>query len=133
MAKPDEAPERCNRRNDHDPGRMCRVLPSRAPEQLGFGAGRGEGNADPCGGLGDATGNLEQAQAHCRELGGGQRLRFGDGVTDSQHQPVGGGVQHEAHLVGECRSTTGAVGGKLALVQLDQVLGLAAGAVESVS
>ena len=38
-------------------------------------------------------------------------------------------MQHEADLVGQCRPTTGAVGGELALVQLDQVLGLAARAV----
>jgi hypothetical protein len=41
----------------------------------------------------------------------------------SQHQPVDGGMQHETHLIGECRAATGAVGGKLTLVQLDQVLG----------
>src|SRR6185369_17959828 len=43
-----------------------------------------------------------------------------------------GGVQHEPHLIGERRAATGAVGGKLALVELDQVLGLTSGAVEAV-
>ena len=41
-------------------------------------------------------------------------------------------MQHETHLIGERRTATGAVGGKLALVQLDQVLGLTSRAVETV-
>ena len=48
-----------------------------APEQLGFGAGRGEGDADPRSGLDDAPGDLEQAQPQRRELGGGERLALG--------------------------------------------------------
>ena len=44
-------------------------------------------------------------------------------------QPVGAGVQEEPHLVGERRAATGAIGRKLGLVLLDQVLGLPAGAV----
>ena len=62
----------------------------------------------------------------------GERLRLGDGVTHGQHQPVGGGVQHEADLIGEWRAATGAVGGELALVQLDQVFGLTARTIEGV-
>src|SRR5215472_654621 len=41
-------------------------------------------------------------------------------------------MQHQTHLIGESRTATGAVGGKLALVQLDQVLSLATCAVEAV-
>lgn len=41
-------------------------------------------------------------------------------------------VQDEADLVGDRRTAAGAVGGKLALVHLDQVLGLAAGAIDHV-
>jgi len=40
-------------------------------------------------------------------------------VTHCQHQPVGSGVQHETHLIGQSRTATGAVRGKLALVQVD--------------
>ena len=40
-------------------------------------------------------------------------------------------MQYETHLIGESGTATGAVGGKLGLVQLDQVLRLAAGAVEA--
>ena len=43
---------------------------------------------------------------------------------------VGGGVQDQAHLVGQRTATAGTVGGELGLVKFDQVLGLAAGAVE---
>ena len=46
-------------------------------------------------------------------------------------QPVRGGVQDQAHLVGERASAAGAVRGELSLVQLDQVFGLAAGTVDS--
>ena len=91
-----------------------------------------KGDADACGGLGDACGDLEEARAQGGELGVGERMRLVDGVAHRQHQPVGGGMQHETHLIGECRATTGPIGGKLALVQLDQVLGLAARAVERV-
>ena len=38
-------------------------------------------------------------------------------------------MQNQAHLVREWFAATGAVGGKLALVEFDQVLRLAAGAV----
>ena len=36
--------------------------PRDAPQELGFGAGRGEGDADPSSGLDDAPGDLKQAQ-----------------------------------------------------------------------
>src|SRR5262249_16981460 len=45
-------------------------------------------------------------------------------------EPVGGGVQDEAELVGLGVAAGGAIGGKLALVPLDEVLGLAAGAID---
>ena len=53
-------------------------------------------------------------------------------MTQGEHQPVGGGMQDESHLVGKWGAARGAVGGELALVQLDQILGLAAFAIESV-
>ena len=54
----------------------------------------------------------------------------GHGIAQGEHQPVGRGVQDEAELVGERALAGGPVGGELALVQLDEVLGLAAGAVD---
>ncbi|MGY4317611.1 hypothetical protein ACVWW1_006938 [Bradyrhizobium sp. JR3.5] len=41
-------------------------------------------------------------------------------------------MEDEADLVGERRAATGAIGGELGLVQLDQVLGLSASAIEAV-
>ena len=55
----------------------------------------------------------------------------GDGVADRAHQPISGGVQDQPHLVGQRRAATGAVGGQLALVPLDQVLRLTARAIEA--
>ena len=56
----------------------------------------------------------------------------GNGVTQRQQQPIGGGVQNETHLIGERRAATGAIGGKLGLVKFDQVLSLTAFAIQSV-
>ena len=59
-----------------------------------------------------------------------KRHPAGHGIAQGEHQPVGRGVQDEAELVGERALAGGPVGGELALVQLDEVLGLAAGAVD---
>ena len=67
-----------------------------------------------------------------RELGPRQVARRGNGVADSEHQPIGAGVQDEAHLIGDRRPARRAIGGKLRLVQLDQVLGLTARAIKAV-
>jgi hypothetical protein len=48
------------------------------------------------------------------------------------HQPISGGVENEADLIGERRTATGAVGGELRLMLLDQILGLAARAIQAV-
>ena len=87
-------------------------------EQIRLWAGGGEGDADPGGGLGDTGADLDQMQPQGGELGRGERLRAGDGVTNAQQQPIGSRVQDQTHLVGERLTATGAVGGKLALVQL---------------
>ena len=96
------------------------------------GQAAGKRDADPCRRLGDASCDLEQAQPQGGELGGGERLRLGDGVAHRQHEPVGGGVQHEADLVGERGSAAGAVRRELALMELDQVFRLSARAVERI-
>lgn len=66
----------------------------------------------------------------CGELRLGEIARFGNGVADSEHQPIGGGVEDEANLIGERRAARRAVGGELSLVQLDEIFRLAASAVE---
>ena len=52
------------------------------------------------------------------------------GVAQGEHQPIGAGVQDQPELIGEGALAGGPVRGELPLVQLDQVLGLASGAVD---
>ena len=92
-------------------------------EATSEGMRRSEGDPHPACGFDDAGGDLDQAHPQGGEPGNGQRLGPGNGVTEFEHQPMGAGVQHETHLIGERRTATGAVGCKLGLVQFDQVLG----------
>jgi hypothetical protein len=62
-----------------------------------------------------------------RPIGVGEAMGFGHRLADGEHQPIGGGMEN---LIGQRRAVAGAVGGELALVHLDQVLGLAASAVD---
>jgi hypothetical protein len=103
-----------------------------AGEQRRLGMRGGKGEAHPACGFDDAGGDLDQAYPQGGELGGGKRLRLWNSIADLEHQPVGAGVQHEAHLVGERRTATGAVRGKLGLVQLDQVFSLTASTIQAV-
>ena len=64
-------------------------------------AGGGEDDADPVGSFDDPARDLEQVQSEGGELGGGQLMRPGDAVAQGQQQPVGGGVQDQADLVGQ--------------------------------
>ncbi len=95
-------------------------------------AGGGECDADTAGGFADAGTDLEEPYAQGGELGLGQSMGPRDGVADGEHQPVGGGVQDQAHLVGQRRAARGPVAFELSLLHLDQVLGLAAGTVDHV-
>ena len=103
-----------------------------AADQVGFGTCRGERKANAAGGLDDTGGDFQETKTQRRELGSGQFPDFGNGVAHGQHQPIGGGMEHEADLVGERRTATGAIGGELRLMQLDQILGLAARAIQAV-
>lgn len=100
-------------------------------EQIGIETGGGEGQVDAGGDLDDAGGDLEQREAQHGELRRSQIARFRNGVADGEHQPVGGGVKDEANLVGERRAARRAIGGKLGLVQLDEILRLAARTIEA--
>ena len=102
-----------------------------AGEELGLGTGGGEGQADAARHFDHASGDLEQLEAQCRELGLGQVALFRNGVADGEHEPIGNGVQNEADLVGERRAARRAIGGKLSLVQLDEIFRLPARAIES--
>ena len=75
---------------------------------------------------------ISEPKTRRRKLGSGQFPDFGNGVAHGKHQPISGGVENEADLIGERRTAAGAIGGELCLVQLDQILGLAARAIQAV-
>ena len=114
----------------HRSGRPGGERGRKVAQQIRLGTGSREGEADPACGLSDASPELEQPEADRGELGSGEAVGGRDGVAHGEHQPVGGGVQDEPHLVGGGVPAGCAVGGKLGLVQLDQVLCLPAGAVQ---
>ena len=97
-----------------------------AADQVGFGTCDGERKANAARGFDDPGCDFQETKTQRRELGSSQFLDFGNGVAHGQHQPISGGMEHEADLVGERRTATGAIGGELCLVQLDQIFGLAA-------
>ena len=103
-----------------------------AGEQGRLGVRSSEGDTHPARGFDDARGNLDQTHPQGGELRCGKRLRPGNGIADLEHQPVSAGVQHEADLIGERRTATGAIRCKLGFVQLDQVLGLTTRAIQAV-
>src|SRR6267154_917630 len=70
-------------------------------------------------------------QSECRELGAIQRRALGHGFAHGEHEPISGGVQDQAELVGARIAARGAIGSELSLVQLDEVLHLAATTVDS--
>jgi hypothetical protein len=82
--------------------------------------------------LDDSGGDFQETKTQRRELGSGQFPGFGNGVAHGQHQPISGRMEHETDLVGERRTATGAIGGELRFMQLDQILGLAARAIQAV-
>ncbi len=103
-----------------------------AADQVGFGTCRGERKANAARGLDDPGGDFQETKTQRRELGSGQFPDFGNGVAHGQHQPISGRMEHETDLVGVRRTATGAIGGELCLMQLDQILGLAARAIQAV-
>ena len=90
----------------------------------------GRGDLDPGDHLGDAGGDLDQAETEGVELSVTPERAFGCQVPQTVHQPVGGGVDQQAELVGGGLGAGGAVGGQMELVSLDQVLRLAARAID---
>ena len=70
-----------------------------AGEERGLGMAGGEGQTDGSGGLDDARGDLDEAQAQRGELGLCEVAGFRDGVAYGQHQPIGAGVQDETNLL----------------------------------
>lgn len=69
-------------------------------EQAGLGTGGGEGQADARDGFDDAGAELEEPEPQRGELGVAEMIGFGHRLAQGEHQPICGGVQDEAHLVG---------------------------------
>ena len=120
----------CGARRPGGQGPAAARRPASRRKRGGVRAGRGEVYADAGGLFDDAGADLEQAQPEGGKLGAGERGCTGDGVAQGEHQPIGAGVQDQPELIGERALAGGSVRGELSLVQLDQVLGLAAGAVD---
>src|SRR5258707_4450474 len=80
--------------------------------------------------LDDAGSDLDQTKADRCELCSRQRRALRSGAAHGKHKPVGGGVQDQAELVGFGIAAGGAVGSELALMQLDEVLGVSPRAIE---
>jgi hypothetical protein len=75
-----------------------------AAEQIGLGTSCREGETNAAGRLGDTGGDFEKPEPDRCELGRGQITRLRDGVAHSEDEPIGGGVENEADLVGERRA-----------------------------
>ena len=110
--------------------RPCLQCGRDVAEQRGVRTSGAEGDAHAACRFDDAGADLDERQAQRIELSFGQRFGFGDGVPHREHKPVGGGVQDQPHLIGSGRAAGGAVAFELGFVQLDEVLGLPALAVE---
>ncbi len=72
-------------------------------------------------------------QPKCGELGTEQRRPLWQSLAQGQHQPVGGSVQDQAELIGARIPAGRAIGGELRLVELDEILRFAAGAVDGIA
>ena len=84
---------RRSRRGRHDAERN-------GAEQGTLRATRRQLDADARSVFDDARPNLDEAFADGRELGLCKRVCLRNGVAHGEHQPVRGGVKHEAHLIG---------------------------------
>jgi hypothetical protein len=103
-----------------------------AADQVGFGTCRGKRKANAACGFDDTGSDFQEAKTQRHELGCGQFPGFGNRVAHRQLQPISGGVENEADLIGGRRTAAGAIGGELRLMQLDQIFGLASRAIQAV-
>jgi hypothetical protein len=92
--------------------------------------GARQGDFDAGDHLGDAGGDFDQTEPDRVELGVAPERGARCQAAQAQQQPVGGGVDQEAELVGCRLAAGGAVGGEVQLVRLDQVFGLPARAID---
>ena len=80
--------------------------------------------------LDHAGSNLDQPQSQRHELRRSPSGMLGRGGAHCVQQPISGGMENEPELIGAWAAARGPVRGELGLVQLDEVLGLAARAVD---
>ena len=101
-----------------------------AAEEVGLWAAGGESETDAARGFDDTGGDLDQPHPQGRELGVREIARFRDGVANGEHERASRRVQNKADLICD-RGTAGrSIGSELRLVQLNEVLGLPARAME---
>ena len=93
-------------------------------------AGR-QGDLDPGLHLDDPGGDLDQREADRVELSGAPERGLGGQATQRVQEPVGRGVDQQTELVRGGAGARRPVRGEVQLVRLDQVLGLAALAVDA--
>src|ERR1700731_3040378 len=112
--------------------RCCCAEPSgEGAEDIAIGTCRGQIDADAGRTLYHARRDLDQTKADCGELLSRYWRALRIGIAHAKHEPIGGGVQDQAELVGFGIAAGGAVGSELALVQLNEVLGVSPRAIES--
>lgn len=111
-------------------GACCVETACEQAEERGVGEGRDEADADTGGLFDDAAVDLEEAQPQGCKFCAGEGRGPGNGVARGEHYPIGCGVYDEPELVGERALARRSIRGGLPLAHLDQVLGLAAGAVD---
>src|ERR1019366_1832366 len=100
------------------------------PEHGGVRADCWQPDADASAAFDDARGEFDQAQTQRVKFYPRPRRSLGRSSPESVQQPIGGGVQDQAHLVGPRVATWGAIGSELSVMQLDEVLRLTAPAVD---
>ena len=66
-------------------------------EYPGLRTGGSERKLDAACGLDDARAYLQKFFAQGHKFGDGERMGFGDSVTQFEHQPIGGGMQNKPH------------------------------------
>ena len=70
-------------------------------EQFGLRAAGCKRDADTARRLDEPPGELQQTQANAGELALPQRMPGRHAIAEIEQQPVSGGMQNEAHLIGE--------------------------------
>jgi len=87
-----------------------------AAEEVGFGTCRGERKANAAGGLDDTGGDFKRRSRSVANSAVANSRTLGMASRTVSIQPISGGVENEADLIGERRTAAGAIGGELCLM-----------------